>query len=185
MNFLYCTFHLLSNNIKINFIPSSTTHQNKYSLSLLLYVYIFLFFTCTHSCDYILHSPKLFFTTLTSVKKSSLELLFFYSSFSVYSCKCYPHAKKTIYYFMCCKQQFFLLFRCVFTVNNPMLNAFPRRPLTQTQSFLSNNSFFSLTRYHSNNWVFQLLHVCKFINILQHASHLSIFTKSSFISCWK
>lgn len=62
VNFLYCTFHLLSNNIKINFIPSSTTHQNKYSLSLLLYVYIFLFFTCTHSCDYILHSPKLFFS---------------------------------------------------------------------------------------------------------------------------
>ena len=146
----------------ILFLPLLHTKTNILSLFCCVYIsFIFHMYTFMR-----LYSSftKAFFHYPHLSEKSSLELLLFYPSFSVYSYKCYPHAKKTIYYFMCCKQQLFLLFHCVFTVNNPMLNAFPRRPLTQTQSFLSNNSFsLSLARFHSNNWLyaFQLLHICK------------------------
>lgn len=101
------------------FSPSIQQHQNQFysflyytpkqifSLSIALCLHFFIFHMYTFMRLYSSFTKAFFFTTLTSVKKSSLELLFFYSSFSVYSCKCYPHAKKTIYYFMCCKQQFF------------------------------------------------------------------------------
>lgn len=88
------------------FSPSIQQHQNQFysflyytpkqifSLSIALCLHFFIFHMYTFMRLYSSFTKAFFFTTLTSVKKSSLELLFFYSSFSVYSCKCYPHAKK-------------------------------------------------------------------------------------------
>lgn len=72
-------FHLLSNNIKINFIPSNTPKQI-FSLSIALCLHLYFIFHMYTFRDSILHSPKLFSTALTSVKKFAQKLLFYPST---------------------------------------------------------------------------------------------------------
>lgn len=108
-------FHLLSNNIKINFIPSNTPKQI-FSLYCFMFTFIFLFFTCTHSA--ILFFIHLSFFPLPSLQWKSLLKNY---------CSILPYAKKNnrLFYSRACKQQlFFIIPLCFFSVNNPMLNAF-------------------------------------------------------------
>lgn len=76
VKFLNCIFTFYPTTSKsILFLP---THQNKYSLSLYCFMFTFIFIFHMYTFrDSILHSPKLFSTALTSVKKFAQKLLFY------------------------------------------------------------------------------------------------------------